>query len=68
MSDAYLYSKIYRLPAGLRNEIMDFVDFLLTKNKKSGNGKQSGFGCLKGKIKMAPEFDAPLDDFKAYME
>ncbi|MEI7489835.1 MAG: DUF2281 domain-containing protein [Bacteroidota bacterium] len=68
MSDANLYSKIYRLPAEHRNEVMDFVDFLLTKNKKPGNGKQSGFGCLKGKIKMAPDFDAPLDDFKPYME
>ena len=28
----------------------------------------SGFGCLKGKIHMAPDFDAPLDDFKDYME
>ena len=27
-----------------------------------------GFGCLKGKIEMAPDFDAPIDDFKEYME
>ena len=26
-----------------------------------------GFGALKGKIWMAPDFDAPLDDFKDYM-
>ncbi len=26
------------------------------------------FGCLAGKIWMAPDFDAPLDDFKDYME
>ena len=26
-----------------------------------------GFGCLKGKISMAEDFDAPLDDFKDYM-
>lgn len=25
-------------------------------------------GTLKGKIKIAPDFDAPLDDFKEYME
>jgi hypothetical protein len=26
-------------------------------------------GCLKGTVKyMAPDFDAPLDDFKEYME
>lgn len=25
------------------------------------------FGLLKGKIKMAPDFDEPLEDFKEYM-
>jgi len=25
-------------------------------------------GSAKGKIRMAPDFDAPLDDFKEYME
>jgi hypothetical protein len=68
MLDAHLYTKINQLPAELRNEVMNFIDFLLKKNKKSENGKQSGFGCLKGKIKMAPDFDAPLDDFKPCME
>lgn len=28
----------------------------------------SGFGCLKGKIHMADDFDAPIEDFKDYME
>jgi DNA-damage-inducible protein J len=27
-----------------------------------------GRGCMKGKIWMADDFDAPLDDFKEYME
>ncbi len=26
-----------------------------------------GFGCLKGKISMSADFDAPLEDFKDYM-
>lgn len=26
------------------------------------------FGCLAGKIQLAPDFDDPLDDFKEYME
>lgn len=25
-----------------------------------------GFGCLKGKISMAADFDEPLEDFKEY--
>jgi hypothetical protein len=26
------------------------------------------FGCLAGKIWLAPDFDAPLEDFKEYLE
>ena len=26
-----------------------------------------GFGCLKGKLRLSPDFDKPLDDFKEYM-
>ncbi len=29
---------------------------------------KTGFGCLKGQIWMADDFDAPLDCFKEYME
>ncbi len=29
--------------------------------------EQPVFGRLKGKIIIAPDFDAPLDDFKEYM-
>jgi hypothetical protein len=28
--------------------------------------RAGGFGCLKGQIWMADDFDAPLDDFKDY--
>ena len=30
-------------------------------------GPFKGFGCLRGKIRMAPDFDEPLEDFKDYM-
>jgi hypothetical protein len=26
------------------------------------------FGCLAGKIELAPDFDEPLEDFKEYMQ
>ena len=29
--------------------------------------KERGFGCLKGQIWMADDFNAPLEDFKDYM-
>lgn len=31
-------------------------------------GSLKGFGCLQGKLWMASDFDAPLEDFKDYME
>lgn len=27
-----------------------------------------GFGCLRGKISVSPDFDEPLEDFREYME
>lgn len=27
-----------------------------------------GFGCLRGKISLSPDFDEPLEDFREYME
>lgn len=31
-------------------------------------GARPRFGCLAGKIQLAPDFDEPLADFKEYME
>jgi DNA-damage-inducible protein J len=32
------------------------------------SGKTPRPGCMKGQIQMSDDFDAPLDDFKEYME
>jgi hypothetical protein len=37
---------------------------ILTFTPKEPEGR--GFGCLKGQIWMADDFDAPLEDFKDY--
>ena len=44
-----------------------------SKSKKLSHGEKAaglpfGRGCMKGKIWMSDDFDAPLDDFKEYME
>lgn len=31
-------------------------------------GSLKGFGALRGQIRMTPDFDEPLEDFKDYME
>ena len=30
--------------------------------------REAMFGCMRGLFKMADDFDAPLEDFKEYME
>lgn len=62
-----LYTKINSLPADLKLQVADFIDFLLNKKKIETNQKKPKFGCAKGQIYIAPDFDEPLDDFKDYM-
>ena len=40
---------------------------LLYKPAETEPMKEREFGCLKGQIWMADDFDAPLEDFKDYM-
>ena len=35
---------------------------------QAGQAGLKGFGCLRGKISMAADFDAPLEDFRDYAE
>jgi hypothetical protein len=67
MEYTQLYTKISVLPTELRSEVNDFVDFLLAKRRKVIKKKKPEFGCAKGQIFMAQDFDEPLDDFKDYM-
>jgi hypothetical protein len=63
------------LPDYLKRELLDFLYFLKKKGKRplsvteppEENGSKPAFGCGAVKIKIAPDFDAPLDDFKEYM-
>ena len=67
MSELTIHTKLENLPEDLKNQVNDFVDFLLEKSLKSKAKVYPKFGSVKGKIKMAADFDAPLDDFKEYM-
>ena len=69
MSSADLYVKINSLPEDLRKQVTDFVEFLLARGKRSDpKKKKRPIGLMKGKIRMADDFDAPLDDMRPYME
>jgi hypothetical protein len=67
MTDAQLYTRLQNLKPSLKAEVYDFVDFLLTKQKKENKTIKPQFGCAKGRFKMSPDFDAPLEDLKDYM-
>ena len=53
------------LPAELRHTP---VKVTATLEAAVAAGPRPRFGCLAGKIQLAPDFDKPLEDFKEYME
>ncbi len=67
MNSLSIYTKLETLPKNLKQEVSDFIDFLLQKSSEKNEKIVPQFGSAKGKIKMSPDFDEPLDDFKEYM-
>jgi hypothetical protein len=55
-------------------EQLDVISYLIgrwqgTVNQpKNSFSRQDLFGCLRGKVMMADDFNAPLKDFAEYME
>ena len=67
MEVAVLENKVMQLPLEVRNEVSDYLDFLLFKYRRKKNIKPYA-GCMKGTvIWMSDDFNEPLDDFKDYM-
>lgn len=64
MSDLQLYTQISSLPANLKKEVSDFVKFLKQKNKVTRKIKERKPGIAKGRIKILPSFDEPIENFK----
>lgn len=70
METSEIIVKLDKLPEPLKEEVSDFIDFLILKDQNKGfNGKnESGFGGGKGIIGyMSDDFDEPLEEFKDYM-
>ena len=67
MDNFLLNSKFQRLPENLKSEVVDFIDFLLSKSDKPKISHGPKFGSGKGMFVMKEDFDDPLDDFKEYM-
>ncbi len=71
MENVILYNKFATLPENMKSEVLDFIDFLLTKeatkDKQNTSIPKPKFGSAKGMFKMSADFDEPLEDFKDYM-
>jgi hypothetical protein len=71
MTSLSLYTKLEALPSELKEEAKLFIEKLLEKTKKYPKSKKQltkrEYGCLKGKIHLSEDFDAPLDEFNEYM-
>jgi len=62
-----LERKVMQLPFEARQEVSDYLDFLLLKYQDKKSVKPYA-GCMKGTvIWMSDDFNEPLDDFKDYM-
>jgi hypothetical protein len=67
LSDQAILKKIHSLPENLRGEILDFIDFVSKKHRKSNSKRViPQYGSLKGTFKMSEDFDEPLEMFKDF--
>ncbi|KAF0237033.1 MAG: hypothetical protein FD181_2234 [Prolixibacteraceae bacterium] len=67
MTDIQIYTKLNTLPLELKQEVVDFIDFLAEKKEKSKSEKKREFGFAKGSIILKQGFDDTPDEFKEYM-
>ncbi len=60
-----------QLPENLQQEVLHYIEFLHDRYTKATiavpPAKRGALGAWKGKIKIADDFDAPLEDFQDYM-
>ncbi len=68
MTDNLIQKQLSLLPESLKQEVLDFIGYLLTKYYTTEKTKvRPKFGSAKGKYVLAPDFNEPLEDFKEYM-
>lgn len=60
MTTTQLYNKLAMLPESLKKEVVDFIDFLISKSPKKPNSNTPKFGSAKGFYEMADDFDEPF--------
>jgi hypothetical protein len=69
MTEKLIISQLYQLPENLKVEVLHYIEFLKNQYNEKDTNKvhKRKFGSAKGKYTLAPNFNAPLEDFKDYM-
>lgn len=71
MLETQILESLQQLPDSLQQEVLHYIEFLKTRYATPApqltQPKKRQAGRLKGKIVLAEDFDAPLEDFKEYM-
>lgn len=68
MKNSEILWKYNSLPHRLKKEFDDFLNELVSKSEsKEELIKKRPLGLAKGLIKIMPDFEEPLEDFKYYM-
>jgi hypothetical protein len=67
MNDDVLLKKISKLPYNLKNEVLDYMEFLINKHIPQESKKHPKAGCMKGMFVMSDDFNEPIETFKEYM-
>lgn len=69
MTDIQLYTKLSELPANLKAEVSDFIDYLKFKaKKKEKKNLKRKAGKAKGLIEMKDNFDDSIEGFDPYLK
>jgi len=69
MTEQLILRELHELPEAMKVEVLHFVQFLKYKQSlEIVPKKPRKAGSAEGKFTLMSDFDAPLEDFKEYME
>jgi mRNA-degrading endonuclease RelE of RelBE toxin-antitoxin system len=72
MLQTEILESLQQLPDSLQEEVSHYIEFLKARYVQPSSvpekpKKRGALGAWRGKIKIADDFDAPLEEFRDYM-
>jgi Protein of unknown function (DUF2281) len=73
MIETTILQQLQQLPLSRQQDVLDYIESLLKQQAEvhpvvaTAPQRQRAFGIWQGKVHMADDFDAPLDDLQDYM-